>query len=186
MNKMTVKEILLASAGLLGKGDEVKAYLDGTSLDAQADVENLLRCFQLVENELALDYLPLHAEEEIQTQTGAIFFDEFTRAPVRILRVCDEGGKSCTFKLFPEYVKTQSGKVKVTYTYAPNEKTLDGESDYKAQASVRLFAYGIAAEYALASGMFEDASVWDKKYKDAIEAAYRSTPSRVMRSRRWA
>ena len=186
MNKMTVKEILLAAAGILGKADEVKAYFDGTDNEAEADVENLLRCFQLVESELAIDYLPLHAEEEVETQTGAIFFDEFTRSPVRILRVCDEGGKSCSFKLFPEYVKTQSGKVTVTYTYLPNKKALDGESDYKAQASVRLFAYGIAAEYTLACGMFEDAAVWDKKYKDAIAAAYRSTPSRVMRSRRWA
>lgn len=40
--------------------------------------------------------------------------------------------------------------------------------------SPRLFAYGIAAEYCLACGLFEEAAVWDKKYKDALTAAYRS------------
>ena len=147
MNKMTVKEILLASAGLLGKGDEVKAYLDGTSLDAHADVENLLRCSQLVENELALDYLPLHAEEELETETGAILYTTLSKKAVQIVKVLDEWGLSVRYDLYGEYFKTRVGKVTVVYTYEPEQKELGGESDFQRLASTRLFAYGIAAEY---------------------------------------
>ena len=105
---------------------------------------------------------------------------------VRIIRVTDEYGNSVPFKLFPQYLRTQPGRVNVSYTYTPREKNAEEESDFVLSVSPRLFAYGIASEYSLAAGLFEEAAVWDKKYKDALAAAYRSKPSRIIRSRRWA
>ena len=182
---MTVLEIIRAAATELGIADDVDDYLEGVSSVGAADTENLLRCFNLVENELALDYLPLYAEEEFETETGVIYFSEFSRAAVRVVKVTDGYGNETAFKLFPEYLKTQGGKVVVRYTYTPTAKTLTDESEFKTLASVRLFAYGIAAEYSLASGLFEEAAVWDKKYKEAIACAYRSRPSKKIASRRW-
>ena len=73
----------------------------------------------------------------------------------------------------------------IRYAYAPQKKALNDESDYRMYASVRLFAYGIAAEYSLSIGLFEEAAVWDKKYKEAVTAAYRANPCRIIQSRRW-
>lgn len=185
MNTITVKDAILTAAAELGFADTVQAYFDGTSQEGEAEVEALLRCFQLVENELALDYLPLYAEEEVETGTGVVPYDAFSRTIVRIVKVTDEWGNDAPFTLFPEYLKTQGGKCKIRYAYAPEKKELDGESDYHLYVSARLLAYGMAMEYALARGMFEEASVWDKKYKDAITATYRANPCRVIRSRRW-
>lgn len=185
---MTVKEILLAAAGKLGILDEVEAYLSNNSTDAEAQAKaiDLLRCFNLVENEVALDYLPLLAEEEMESDMGVMYYSSLSREAVRVLGVRDEWGNEVPFTLFPEYLKTQPNKVLVRYTYLPKEKTFKDKSDFTLNASVHLFAYGVAAEYALANGMFEEAAVWDKKYKDAIKAAYCSKPPRRIRSRRWA
>lgn len=183
---MTVNEILVLAAGELGVEEKVKNYLEGTDEEGKNLTEGLLRCFNLVENEVALDYLPLYCEEDVESETGAIRFDELSRGAVRILRITDESGNKLPFKLFPEYVKTQAGSVTVAYTYAPVKKAIGDDSDFVVQASPRLFAYGVASEYCLASGLFEEAAVWDKKYKDALAAAYRAKPSRIIRSRRWA
>ncbi|MBQ8684977.1 MAG: hypothetical protein IJ514_02250 [Clostridia bacterium] len=182
---MTVVEIILAAATELGIADDVQAALEEGATAGEADAKNLLRCFNLVENELALDYLPLVAEESFKTDTGAVYFSEFSRSVSRILKVCDGSGNAVAFKIFPDYLKTQPDEVVVRYAYVPKEKGFTDESDFKAYASVRLFAYGIAAEYSLASGLFEEAAVWDKKYKEAITAAYRSHPCKAMASRRW-
>ena len=183
---MTVKECVITAATELGIADEVQEYLDGSSAGGQKNAQLLLTCFNLVENELALDYLPLYAEDEMSSETGKIDFSALSMAAVRILRVSDEWGNSVPFQIFPAYLKTQPGKVRVAYTYTPEEKSMDGESDFKLQASVRLMAYGIAAEYTLATGLFEEYAVWDKKYKEAIDAAYKALPCKRMRSRRWA
>ncbi len=185
MNKITVKEVLIAAANHLGIAASVQAYFNGMNLMDTEEVDALLRCFNLVESELAFDYLPLYVEEEVETETGVVYYSELSNAVVRVVKVEDEWGNDSPFRLFPEYLKTQGGRVKIRYAYAPTPKTLTGESDYRLYASVRLFSYGVAAEYALAQGLFEDAAVWDKKYKDAITAAYRAKPCRVIRSRRW-
>ena len=183
---MTVKECIITAATELGIVNEVQAYLEGTSTDGKKNAELLLACFNLVENELALDYLPLYAEDEMRSDTGKIEFSKLSMSAVRILRVSDEWGNSVRFQLFPTYLKTQPGTVRVAYTYTPEQKVLTGESDFKLQASVRLMAYGMAAEYTLATGLFEEHAVWDKKYKESIAAAYKARPCRKMRSRRWA
>ncbi len=181
-------DVLDGSEGSGGSdGVEVVSVKAGETdvADGKKLAEALLRCFNIVESELAVDYLPLFAEEEMETETGVVYYSELARSAVRVVKVTDAWGNETPFKLFPEYLKTQAGKVKIRYTYAPQEKTLDGSSDFLLYASVRLFAYGIAAEYSLSCGYFEDAAVWDKKYKDAIAAAYRKKPCKRIQSRRW-
>ena len=182
---MTVKEVLIKAAKLLSL-DEAAAFLEtGEEGTENAQANALLTCFHTVENELALDYFPRRIEETLQTQTGAIVYEELSKKAVRILFVHDEWGNELPFKTFPEYVKTQSGKITIGYCYLPEEKTLAGECDFKLFVSVRMMAYGIAAEYALQNGMFEDAAVWNKKYKDAICAAYKNFKSVKIKQRRW-
>lgn len=182
---MTVKEVVLTAATELGVYEEVENYILGVSEEGKTKLELLLKCFQIVENELALDYIPLTTEDEIYSATGYIKFDTLSRSAVRIVSVTDASGNEATFKLYADHLVTQAGKVKITYTYTPEEKTLDGQSDFKLYVSPRLIAYGIAVEYSLVCGMFEEASVWDRKYKEAIEAVYRAHPARRISSRRW-
>ena len=185
MSKITVKDAIKLTAELLEMQESVHAYLDGRDMQGEADVENLLRCFNLVENELALDYFPLLAEEKLRTETGAVYFGELRFAPVRITKVTDGWGNDCPYRLFPDYLKTQAGEITVQYSYLPGEKGLEDTSDFSLFVSVRLFAYGMASEYALSCGRFEEASVWDKKYKDAICAVYKGRPCKKMNARRW-
>ncbi|MBQ8296095.1 MAG: hypothetical protein IJX87_06685 [Clostridia bacterium] len=190
---MTVKDVVALAAKELGTYEELESFLagdtgeatEGGTGDAKAQVNLLVDCFNLVENELALDYLPLFAEDEIKSNTGTIEFSALKRAAVRIVRVTDQWGNGVKFRLFPSYLKTQPGTVSVRYTYTPEKKSLEDESDYRLHVSERMFAYGIAAEYSLAMGRFEEAAIWDKKYKDSIEAAYRAQPCERIRSRRW-
>ena len=180
---MGVKDIVVLAAGLLGLGDQVQDELNGDG--SKTLVESLVRCYNIVEKQLAVDYLPLTAEETFSSETGVVEFKNFSKKPVRILRATDGWGNDLPFKLFPEYVKTQQGKIVFFYAYVPEEKTIEQEAEVALQITDRLIAYGVACEYALACGLFEDASVWDKKFKDAISAVYRANPAKKISSRRW-
>ena len=183
---MLVKECMELAAVKLGLEDTLQTYFEklGTEEDNKK-AELLLTCFNIVENELALDYFPLLAEDTLVSSGGVIEFSALIKPAVRITKVTDEWGNSVPFQLFPSYLKTQPGKVCVTYTYAPEKKTSSGASDFSSSISARLIAYGMAAEYTMATGLFEDAAVWDKKYKESIRAAYRLQKCERIRSRRW-
>lgn len=184
---MKVKDVVLLAADMLGLKERVDAYLNHGDEDGERDTNLLLRSYNTVESELALDYLPLHCEDVVQTDTGRITYGTLSMPPVRLLRVTDEDGKSVAFKIFPDYFQVETlGEVRVSYTYAPMKKSVGDDGEYKVQASERLIAYGMAAEYCLWKGLFEEASAWEKKYKDALKKAYEAKPSKIMRSRRWA
>ena len=182
---MKVKDAVLQAAKHLGIYDSVEGYLERNVGSGKADAERLVDCFNTVENELAFDYLPLYKEDQMQSQTGQIYFSELSESAVRILGVEDEWGNSIPFRLFPAYLKTQPGKVRVKFTYTPKKKDVDGESDFTLNVSERLISYGMAAEYCVNRGMFTEAAVWDKKYKDGIVAACSGQKGKRLRSRRW-
>ena len=184
--EISVVEMVRATAQVLGISEWVDNHLDGgSSKEGKKDTEILVECFNRVQNELALDYLPLTAENIVVTSTGVIDYSKLSYAPTRILSVEDEYGESVKFKLFPDRLETQAGKVKVLYAYAPEEQDIDGACEYKTSVSKRLFVYGMAAEYALIVGEKEAAYMWDKKYKDAVHAAYKVRAGKTLRSRRW-
>lgn len=184
---MKVRDVLINVRELLNLPIDVHYNITGEAFGSagQEEVNTLVRCFNAVENELAVDYLPLYQEDTVQTDTGAIFYTDFSRRPVRIAEVRDENGNAVKYKIFPQYLKTQKGKTVIRYSYAPEEKFLYSDSEYSLEIAQRLLEFGIATEYCLMRGMFEEASVWEKKYKQALKTAYKAYPSVILRSRRW-
>ena len=183
---ISVRETVLETAQVLGLSEWVESYLNGdVSEIGEKDTQILVDCFNRVQNELALDYLPLTAEDELITATGMIPYAALTNPVIRIIGVEDEEGEAVKFKLFPDYMETHKGRVKVVYAYSPLEQDIDGVCAYKMAVSKRLFVYGMAAEYSLIVGENEKASVWDKKYREAVNAAYKLRPVKKLRSRRW-
>lgn len=183
--EMKVKEVILLAATLLGCEEEVRYYIEDEDEEYEQKAQMLLHCLHLVENELALDYFPLVTEQEISTQTGKILFSNLSKDIVRIIKVVDEDGNSIAYQLFPSYLMTQRGNVKIVYSYTPSQKDWDEKLDLALYVSQRMLAYGLAAEYCTAMGRFEEANIWDEKYKDAIEAAYKMKSGGKMPSRRW-
>ena len=183
---MTVKELILLTASAVGIQQEVNLYFEGYLQEGEEEVACLLRCFNTVEERLALEYLPLITEEDVDSETGAVYFSKLSRSPVRILKVTDKWGNELPFKLFAEYIKTSPERVKVRYTYSPEEKDLDGVCDFKIAVCKQAFVDGMAMEYCLLRGLFEESAVWEKRFKQAIETVYRKERGSVKtRSRRW-
>ena len=182
---MKVKDIIYAAAQALGFKEGVEGYFERGEEALKREAELLLACFHHTESSLALEYLPLYAEDELLAVTGRLEFSAFTYAPVRILGVEDGEGNPVKYKLYPQYIKAQSGLCKVTYTYTPNKKGIDEESDFTLLTAESMLMHGVLAEYCTAEGRFEEASVWEKKYKEGIEAAFRGRVCKRLSSRRW-
>ena len=183
---MTVREVVMLAAEELGILEEVNGYFNDGNENGKTKAERLLTCFNLVENELALDYFTLKKTDIMMTTNGRVKFSDLTYAPVHIIDVTNAENQSYEFSLYADYLQTVSGSVKVTYSYTPNKKTIDETSDFSLEVSTRLMSYGVAAEYALMIGAFEEAALWDKKYKDAISVLYKKDKCGRMTARRWA
>lgn len=184
---MLVGEVVALTAANLGRDDlaDEANTLVGEPL---GDLASLVRCFNLVENEIALDYLPLVREETLAPVAGRIYFTRFSRAPVHIRRVTDGEGNALSFALTPDYLflPADCGRVAVTYAYAPAEKGWREESELTGRVSARLVSFGTACEFCLSKGQFGEAAIWEKRYRDALRSACSFRGKRMrMRPRRW-
>ncbi len=179
---IAVQDVIQTAARLIGLGELV------TEPEASSEALLFVRCFNLIENEIALDYFPLKRTETIEPADGKILYTAFSETPVFIVGAEDAAGRKIPFEAFPAYldVKGHAGPVSVHYAYAPKTKTPKDNTDFSGRISCRLLAYGTAAEYLLACGKFAEAAAFDKKYRDALAAAGDPRRKLSIRGRRWA
>ena len=183
---ISVKEVMKTAAELIGADGLAKSVEEGGS--SSEELSLLLKCFNLVENEVALDYFPLKKQERFTPSAGKISYTKFAEAPVRILKLTGSSGNSLAFELFFDRIdcKGYSREVEITYAFAPRVKALTDNSDFAGKISVRLLAFGVAAEYLLATNRYAEAAAFEKKYREALLAAANERRKLSIRARRWA
>lgn len=180
---MTVQEVIALAADNMGRKDLKELIVNSP---AAAETTALVRCYNLVENEIALDYFPLRAEEDFTPEEGKIEYARFSHAPVNVTKVT-RGGAPVKFGLFPAYLSVaQAGRVTVSYSYSPVPKRLLENSEFTEKISARLMSFGVACEYCLTCGKYQEAAMWEGRFRDALRAAGILRRTLAIRSRRWA
>ena len=120
---MKVKDIILTASSYLGVEEKVRDFIEHR-VPFCKEGELLLRCYNLIEKEVAQDYIPLIIEETFQTETGAVYYSQFSEQAVRVIKTQDSYGNDIACTLFPEYLKTQAGTIVIRYAYKPTDKTI--------------------------------------------------------------
>ncbi len=187
---MKVRNVISLAAANLGREDLV-ASVEDCAAEPFGELASLLRCYNLVENEVALDYFPLETEETFAAadlQEGVLPFTAFSYAPVEILSVKGESGFPLSHKSRPDglLVPQNTNGVRVSYTYSPKEKEWGDNAEVAPQVSERLLSFGVCCEYCLTNGQYAEAAMWEKKYREALRAANIGHKKLTVRSRRWA
>lgn len=157
---MTVKEVIQSSAELLD-----------IELTAK-NIELFVECYNLVENELALEYFPLRTVDKVLIKDNKIKYDELERKAWQIMGVHNCDSHELKYKLCQKHIgfaKKENGKYCwVRYCYVPQEKTVDGISVFDEGMFKDILKYGVCAEYCLINADWEQAKLWSDKYKKSI------------------
>ena len=188
---MTAKDVIKVVCVFLQKEEFLELEeLDGTGEATEAqtkELEHMLRCLNLVINEIATDYIPLLFEETLIPTGGHVLFNSLTKNPIDIIRVEDRFGIRVNHKLFPDYLETIDGEVKILYSYEPEQITALSQAleNFSQKVGERVIAYGVAMEYCFICGLHDDASIWEKRFKDALLIAARKKSEIKLPKRRW-
>ncbi len=185
---MTVKEILKLVCEFVGE-KELMAKLQAEVLSVeqreQEKLDCMVRCFNLVNQEIASDYLPFLTREEVDAQGPILNFSTLKKTVVNIYEIKNKFGVSLKFKNYPNFVEV-SGKPKtVTYSFLPDELSLDDEVEKNCGLSARVYAYGVASEYLLIMGVGDDAEIWETRFKDSLFVLSRKRNEHILPRRSW-
>lgn len=186
---MTVKEVLCEAAKMLGETDVVNYLYDKVpeNIDyCEETIAELKRCYNIITDEIACEYIPLETSEKFVVEGGKIEYSTFAKKPIRIKNVCGENGQKLPYKLFIGYLEVRADVVIVDYEYKPEEQSADDEAFYgNGIIGEYVLAYGIASEYCIAKGRIADAEVWDSKYINALRARVAEKRQLNIKARKW-
>ena len=185
---MKAIEIIKLACDFTGN-DELAVKLDqeGSVLsnNEKKVVSTLLKCFNLVQNEVACQYIPLVAFQDVMTNDFKVDYSNFDKKPIAIISAKDKFGRNLRFKAFPEYMVVFSGKAKVKYHYMPQEiSSIDSDIE-EPLLPMRIYAYGVAREYFLLQNLSDDADIWEVRFKDSLSVFARKKQDVKMPCRRW-
>lgn len=148
-------------------------------------VSQLERLAKLVINEIVCDYCPIKTTEKIVVSGGYFDFSELEKDVLDVYSI-KQNGKNISFKQSYSSVALDDGIYDIEYSYIINTGNIDSEVTFSSgRITGRVVGYGIAAEYAIISGLTDEAVLWDKRYKDALEFALAEHRNIKIKKRRW-
>ena len=172
------KEILKLASTFLGLED-VCEFLSSDSQaepseEVQKQINQLLIFMNYVLREITKDYYPLSNKETIYSNNeGKILYSNLQRKAICIKDIKNMIDLSCHFQIFPEYVKVENANAeyKVFYNYIPASiSTISDPTELPFGIDYFIVCYGIASEFALSKGLYEEAKMWESKFVSALRS----------------
>jgi len=123
----------------------------------------LRRCANLVLANIASNYRDCVAKQVFFVTDGKIEYKDFNRTFLRVKNV-----SAGTYSLYIDFLQVPNGRVEVEYCFIP-KFTDDAEQEiFIPGLSEQIFVYGVITEYALISGMFNEAKIWNEKFEAGL------------------
>ena len=169
-NFMTLKDILKLVCEFVNEKEIVSKWENNESLTTKQSekVGRMVKCFNLVNQEIASDFLPFLFEEAVNVTNGVLSYSTLTKNVINIYQLKDSLGRSLEFRNFPNYVEVKGVAKKVIYSFLPDELGLNDNVPTARGLTARVYAYGVACEYLLLEGFGSDAEIWEERFKESL------------------
>ena len=170
------KEILKLSATFLGLYDVV-TYINNPTNTPNNEVKNkideLLVYMNYVIREVTKEYYPLSYCEDVKSNNQCeIDISLLTKNAIAIKEI-KQNDNSVTFNLYPTYIKVGKPNLiyNITYNYIPESiSNINQPLNLPLGLEYFIIAYGIASEYALSKLLYDEANMWESKFKNSLES----------------
>lgn len=184
---MKVKDIVKIVCEFIGETEIFsKLNLESElSSKEQEKVDQMIRCFNLVNQEIAEDYLPFLFEENIDVSNSTLNFSELNKTVIHIYQVKNRFGVPIRFKNYPDHIEIYGNAKKVIYSFMPENLAFGDNVISFNGLSARVYAYGVASEYLLLNGLGSDAEIWEERFKESLFVLSRRRGEHRLPSRRW-
>ena len=185
---MKLKEVIKNACAFLDFNDLKVAIENNNMTEAQtAKVNKFVEYFNLVQEEIATEFLPIFHLESINANDN-LMFSSLEKQVLDIIYIKDKNGKKMSFKVFPDCVTFKGTAKEILYSIVPQSVTLSEDILYL--APVRVYCYAIAREHFLNEGLNDVAFMYEERFKNAINSLIekdKSYPPIIRRSpsRKW-
>ncbi|MBQ8908797.1 MAG: hypothetical protein IJY90_00695 [Clostridia bacterium] len=182
---MKVKDIIIKACDFVGK-DELASVLNAGGELSDENValqEKLVKCFNLIREEIASEYQPIMQVEKFVVKNFKLEFSSFANDVLEIYAVKDKYGRNVHYKIFEDYIFVCAKDVEVIYSTPAMALSVDEE--FTSNLPERIYAYGVAREYFFINNLYEDANIWEERFKGSLQIMLRRKSEVKIPRRSW-
>jgi len=186
---MTVLEVLESASLYLNLQEEFKdIFAQKEDIDEEVNLhfEKLLKCLNIVVEDISSQYLTLKTIEEIQIDKNGFEINKLSKRVNQILCL-KSGDTNIKFKIVDNKIICDFvGKLDVEYSYYPKKLNRKDDLDcFNGKVSLKTIAIGVASEYCFVCGFFDDAKIWEQRFLNSVNGNVRRISPSYMPKRRW-
>lgn len=170
---MKIRDVLKAVTMQMGRLN-VLEYLEDETVDVSGtDIKETINLLtgltNLVISELAATYIPMVTVERVSLKDGKAYYKDFLKKVLSVREVYSTLGKAVPFIETASFLTADLSAVDIEYEFLPDNYGLDDDIGYSEKdIPSRVLSYGVAAEFAISEGRFEEAVGWHKRYVDGV------------------
>ena len=178
---MNVNDILTKALALLGVED---VTVSAGSTDAR--LAKLVTALGVAYMRLITEYAPIEKEASVTVSGGSYDLTTLEHPVFDALRLIDEWGESVPFRLRGRTLLAGDGRYTLRYYALPAAYPAVGDTiEVSPKVTLDLFARGVAAESAMASMMYEESLLHERKYKEGLMKALAPHGTKTVSVKRW-
>lgn len=150
-------------------------------------VRKLVDCCNFVLDELQSDYAPLYKTQSVTVNNYCLDYSQLNCTLCEVYSLKDEGGNNVNYYYGEDGIVTNAnGKMNITYSVKASDKGFSDNVEVGLTAiGARTLAYGVAAEYCLLNADYDEMTIWDNRYKSALQIALRKKSEKRIPKRKW-
>ncbi len=188
---MTAKQVINLAATFLGLDDFLECSYFTDSDDDMSEnhisiLKQMTRCLNLVVEEVATEYLPIYAFKKISLQDGKYAVLDVDSNISSITKITNASGKVVLFKILEGNIVCDCNDVMVWYKKTPAKTTENGNVEtFSNLMPERVLAYGVAMEYSFLTNSYDDATIWETRFKQSLLNIARKKKEIKLKERKW-
>ena len=183
---MLVKDIIKLSCDFLDKSElaeKISSSSYSLSEEESKEIASLEKCFNLVREEIALELLPSVKVDKVKSQNLKVPFTLLSSQPINIFAVKDLTGRTVKHRIMQDYIVVFANEVEIWYTSKPEKLAI--KDKFSSILPERIYAYGVAREYYIKKSLYNDAKIWEERFKNSVEMLEPKKSGRSLPRRRW-
>lgn len=190
-DNMIAKNIIKYAATYLGLSDLLTVnLLDGEQVatkEQEAEINILLSCLNLVVNQIASEYVTLKNKVKLNSINGKVYYSSLSNNVVVDVLSVKLNGVDVKFNLKSDHLETACGNLEIEFAYQPSGcvSTFSTVDFNNIKINERIIAYGVVAEYCFLNASYDDAAIWDNRFKTSINNVVRPRREIKIKERLW-
>ena len=176
---MTAVEVLKYTLILLDEKALAEALTESSVLDEKTS--KLLDCLNMTQNDIATHYFPIRIREEVAGKN--IAYSSLSREIISVLSGYDKFFRALKFKEYESAVEFAGNAKYIEYSAVPHKMTLSSTLEIK--CPIQIVAYGVLSEYFLLVNDYEDAEIFEERFKESLLSFSHKHGELRLRNRRW-